>query len=412
MAQKSTLPAAIGLDVGSSRVRCVVGMQEEGAPAPSIIGVGVAETSGVRKGTVVDIEETVSAVTSAVDEAERISGVSVNHGSLGVNGNHLLAVASHGIIAIGSSAREITEQDIARVEEAATVMQLPPNREIIQAFPSNYTIDAQEHIKDPTGMSAMRLEVDTCLVTAGTPFLKNLARAVHQAGFSIDNYVSNPLAAANTLITKRDKELGTVVVDMGAATTGVAVFEEGELLHVAVIPVGSGHLTNDLAIGLRIDVEAAEKLKLEHVDTDPRGHNYDKEISVKELNGEHVKVSQTEVNRIAQARLDEVFDLVDKELKKIKREGMLPGGVLLCGGGAKLGHIDEYAKQAMRLPARVAKPEGFTGLTDKISDPAFATAIGLMLDNLHAAQHKEGALDSILGGSRRFVGGLFRRFRK
>ena len=414
MAQKSTLPASIGLDIGSSQIRCVVGMQEEDAPAPSIIGVGTAPTTSVRKGTVVDIEDTVSAITAAVDEAERISGVAVNHATVGVNGSHILTVGSHGIIAIGSSNREITDSDIERVEEASNVMQLPPNREIIQAFPRSYTVDGQERIKDPAGMNGVRLEVDTALVTAGTPFVKNIARSVNQAGLAVDSYVSNPLAAASCLVTKRDQEVGTVVVDIGAATTGIAVFEESELLHTAVIPVGAGHISNDLAIGLRIDIDTADKIKLEKVSADPktRTHKRGSNVSVKDLKGEDMIVSEFDINSIAQARLDEIFDLIDRELKKIKRDGMLPGGVILTGGGSKMTGIENYAKQSMRLPARTGHPEGFSGIVDKISDPEFSVAIGLMLANLSRHERKDNVVESFMSSSKNIVASLWHRIKK
>lgn len=414
MAQKSTLQVSVGLDIGSSRVRCVVGMQEEDAPAPSIIGVGVAPTTSVRKGTIVDIDDTVSAITAAVDEAERISGVTVNHASVGVNGSHILTVSSHGIIAIGSSSREITDADIERVEEASNVMQLPPNREIIQAFPRSYTLDGQERIKDPAGMSGVRLEVDTALITAGTPFMKNITRCVNQAGLAIDSYVTNPLAAATTAVTKRDQEVGAVVIDIGDSTTGLAVFEESELLHAAVIPVGAGHISNDLAIGLRVDIDTAGKIKLEHVSANPktRTHKHGSNISVKDLKGEDMIISEFDINSIAQARLDEIFDLIDKELKKLKRDGMLPGGAILTGGGANMNGIADYAKKAMRLPARIGAPDGFSGIVDKITDPSFSVAIGLMINNLERSHQKEGPVDSILASTKSAITSLWQRFKK
>lgn len=415
MAQKNTLPVAVGLDIGSANVRCVVGLQEADSPAPSIIGVGVAPTTGVRRGNITDIEETVSAITAAIDEAERVAGINVARASIGINGSHILSVGSHGIVAVGTTSREITTDDVSRAQEAATVMQLPPNREIVQASARKYIIDGQEDIKDPVGMNGLRLEVDSCLITAATPFIKNISRSVNQAGLGIDNYVINPLAAATTLVSKRDRELGCVLVDIGAGTTGMAVFEEEQLMHVAVIPIGSGHITNDLAIGLRTDVDTAEKVKLEHVDASPstKHSRKESEIKVKDLSGESIEVSRRDIADIAQARLDEIFDQVDKELKKIKRDGMLPGGVILCGGGSKLKNIDQYVKYALRLPARVEKPEGFSGIVDKISDPSYGVAIGLMLDNL-SPLHSEGpgAVGGFINSVGDFAKGLIRRIRK
>lgn len=388
MNKKSFSNSAVGLDIGSRYVRCVVGMQEPQAPAPSIIGVGTAANNGVRKGVVVDIEETVSAISQALDEAVRIAGINVNHATIGANGTHLITVGSHGIIAVGAGSREITEQDLARAEEAATVIQLPPNREIIQAFPYNYQVDGQEGVKDPIGMSAVRLEVDTLLVTAATPFIKNVARAVNQAGINIDGFLANPLAAALTVVDKNHRDQGTVLLDIGATTTGVAVYEEGDLLHVGILPIGGGHITNDLAIGLRTEIDVAEKVKLEHVNVSPKtaSAHADRHIKIHD-NGEELTIAQKEIDDIARARLEELFEMVNAELRKIKREGMLPGGAIICGGGANLRGLEDFAKQALRLPAHVGRPHGFSGIVDKVSDPAYATAIGLMLADFSSASN-------------------------
>lgn len=387
-------------------------MQEAEDTGPSIIGVGESKSGGVRKGIITDIEESVSAITAAIDEAERIAGVQISQATVGVNGSHILTITSHGIIAVGSSGRDITEQDLARAEEAATVMQLPPNREIVQVYPRNFTVDGQEHIPDPIGMNGMRLEVDSCLITAGTPFIKNLNRSVNQAGFVVNRYVANPLAASDALLTKEDKELGCVLLDIGAMTTGVAVFEEAELLHVAVLPVGAAHITNDLAIGLRTDIDTAEKIKLEHVEAfakqkgkGSRNHRF------KELSGEEIIITQAEIDNIAQDRLTEIIHLVEAELKKIKKEGNLAAGAILCGGGAKLKNIDEYIKHNLRLPARVHKPHGYAGMADKVADPSYATVVGLMLADLENPHHHSG-IGNVLKSGEGWVKGLINRFRR
>lgn len=405
------------MDLGSSGVRCVIGMQEPDSPAPSIVGFGEAPNKGVRKGVVVDIEETVSAITTAVDEAVRIAGINIQQATVGVNGQHVISLTSHGIIAVGSGNREITEQDLSRVEEAATVIQLPPNRETIQAFARNYQIDGQEQISDPLGMSGMRLEVDTCLITAATPFLKNLTRSAQQAGLHTNSLVPNPLASATTLVNSLHKEKGAVLLDIGASTTGLAVFEDGELLHVAVLPVGSGHITNDLAIGLRTEIETAEKVKIKHVDCSPKqiSSRIDSNIKVKELNGEFLLVSRREINTIAQARLEELFGLVDEELKKINRDGMLPGGAILCGGGAKLTNIDEFAKSALRLPAQAARPFGFSGVIDKVADPSYACAIGLMIEDIKLHNRGNFGLSNVSELAQPIIKGfknLYAKFKK
>ncbi|MBI3983704.1 cell division protein FtsA, partial [Candidatus Microgenomates bacterium] len=345
MNRKLSSQTAVGLDIGSQTVRCVIGQPaEEGGP-PSIVGVGEAPNSGVRKGVVVDIDATVNAISQALEDAERISGIRVNHATVGLNGSHVVAVTSHGIIAVAAGAREITESDVARVQEAAAVIQLPPNREIIQAFARNYKIDGQDNIKEPLGMSGVRLEVDSCLVTAATPFIKNLGRVVSQAGVGIDGLITNPIAAAVSLVDKQRREQGSVLIDIGASTTGVAVFEEGDLLHVAVLPVGGANITNDLAIGLRTEIATAEKIKLEHVsgETKPQGSVRERNLKVKEADGGDLLVALGEVNAIARARLEEIFEMVNSELRKIHREGILPGGAVICGGTANLRQIEEVA---------------------------------------------------------------------
>lgn len=386
MSQTPNSDIYIGLDVGSTKACCVIGLAEEEAPAPSIIGVGSAPLTGVRKGVVVDIEETVSAISAAVEEAERIAGVRVERASIGVNGSHIATLSSQGIIAVGGS-RDITIDDVERVEEAAATVQLPPNREIIQVFARAYSIDGQEHVKDPIGMSGMRLEVETKLVTGATPSLRNLERTITQAGISVDSRVVNPVAAAEVVLDKRQRELGSVVIDLGGGTTGLAVYEEGELLATRVIPVGSSHITNDLAIGLRTDIDTAEKVKREHVRIGGKTRKSQAEsLSIKELSGDVINVSQSEINDIARARLEEIFELVNEEITRVKPDQMLPAGAFLTGGGANVPGIEEFAKEALRLPVKVARPKGFSGIIDKISDPAYAVATGLMLENKQVAR--------------------------
>jgi cell division protein FtsA len=252
----------IGLDIGSTKVCCIVGLQEESAAHPSIIGVGMAPVSGLRKGEVIDIEETVSSITAAVDEAERISGVPIDRATINLDGAHVASMNSTGVIAVGRADQEITVEDVRRAEEAASAVQLPPNREIIQIFPRSFTVDGQTNIKDPVGMNGVRLEVETHIVTGAAPAIKNLHRSIYQAGIDIEGQVLVPLAAARAVLTKKQMELGCALVDIGGGTTGIAIYEEGEILYSSVLPVGASHITNDIAIGLRTDIEVAEKIKL------------------------------------------------------------------------------------------------------------------------------------------------------
>lgn len=382
MAQKPHERTFIGLDVGSTKVCCIVGLLEEEGMAPSVIGVGVSPTSGMRRGVVVDVEETVSSITAAVEEAERISGIPIDRATIAIDGAHVESINSKGVIAVGRADQEITSEDVRRAEEAATAIQIPANREILQVFPRSYTVDAQTNVKDPVGMHGVRLEVETNIITGATPAIKNLNRAIYQAGIDISGQILVPLAASRAVLSKKHRELGAAVVDIGGGTTGIAVYEEGELLYASVLPIGAGHITSDLAIGLRTDVEVAEKIKRKYVKAWPRKEASEK-IRVEEMDGdEEMLISRRELTRIAGARLDEMMHMIKQELAKIQKDGMLPGGIVLTGGGAKMPGIEEFAKQALGLPVVVGKPEGLIGMAEKVSDPAFAAPVGLMLEDM------------------------------
>lgn len=369
-----------GLDIGSSMVRVVVGKVEEGQKNPSIVGVGESPSAGIRKGVIVDIEEAVSSISSALEKVERMTGVAVEHATVAIGGAHVSSVESHGVIAVSRADGEITENDIIRVIDASQAISIPQNREIIHVIPKNFTVDGQAGIKDPLGMTGIRLEVDTVIVQAAAPFIKNLNKALAQAGIQVDDTVLAPLAAAQSALTKRQKELGVVLIDMGGGTTGLVAFEEGELLHTAIIPVGSGHITNDVAIGLRTSIETAEKVKLDYAHALPREINRSDEIDLSEIDpSEEEKVSRHHLAEIAEARLEEIFDLVNKELKKIGRDGQLPAGAVLTGAGAKMPGVLELAKKHLRLPIQLGVPANVTTIIDRVEDPCYATAIGLVL---------------------------------
>jgi len=369
-------------------------LQEEAAAHPSVIGVGVASAEGMRKGVVVDVEETVSSITAAVDEAERISGIAIDHATINIDGAHVSSLNSTGVIAVGRADQEIAVEDVRRAEEAATAVQMPPNREIIQMFPRSFTVDGQTNIKDPVGMNGVRLEVEAHIVTGATPAIKNLQRAVYQAGIDIEGQVMVPLAAARAVLTKKQMELGVAVVDIGGGTTGIAVYEDGEILSSSVLPVGANHITNDLAIGLRTDIEIAEKIKRAYVKISLSKSGGNDKLRIEELGSEGV-VLRRDLNDIAGARLEEIFTMVRKELAKADKDGMLPAGVVLTGGGAKLPGIEELAKHVLQLPVTIGQPSGLSGLIDKVSDPAFAAPVGLMLENMAHAGTSDHSADRL-----------------
>lgn len=399
-----------GLDVGTSTVRCVVGMVDAADPARvSVIGHGSATNLGMRKGSIVHIEDVVDAVVQAVTEAERVSGVHIQSATVNVNGAHVAGINSKGVIAISAANREIDSNDRLRVEEAATIVQLPPNREIIQVFAKNYRVDGQDNIKDPVGMHAVRLEVDTHIVTAATPNLRNLDMVLEKAKVQPMHRTVSSLAASEAVLNRQQKESGTLLLDIGAGTTNIVVIEDGEVQHVAVLPVGGTNVTNDLAIGLRTDLDIAEIVKVKHAslaDSRPTGT-----ITV-EHEGKKHQFDAEDVHLITEARIEELLELVDKELKKIHRSRKLPGGVVIVGGSAKLPGLAAYAKDKLQLAARVGSLQPMGGLIDTVQDPAYAAAVGLMiLDMLliGSAQDAAGQPNNSVFG---MVDGLLRKFKR
>ena len=324
-----------------------------------LLAMVVSRNLGMRKGVVVHIDDAAEAIVQAITEAERVSGVRITGATVNVNGSHVSGMNSRGVIAISSQNREIIQDDRLRVEEAATIVQLPSNREIIQVFAKNYRLDGQDNIKDPVGMHGVRLEVDTHIVTAATPNLRSLDMALDKAQITPHNHTLSSLAAAEAVLERQQKEAGTVLLDIGAGTTNLVVMEDGEVQHVAVLPIGGMHITNDLAIGLKTDLDVAELVKVRHATL---GANVPKrDIRVKVNDQDHVFKAE-DVAMITESRVEELLDYVDKELNRIHRSHKLPGGVVLVGGTSKLPGIAEFTKERLQLAARVGKLHTVSGL--------------------------------------------------
>lgn len=385
----------VGLDIGSSEVRCVVGMLDpNGGNKLSIIGQGKAPNTGVRKGVVVHVDEVSDAIVKALNEAERLSGVRITNATVNVNGAHVTGMNSRGVIAISAADREITPEDRMRVDEAATVVQFPPNREIVQFFAKNYSLDGQRNIKDPVGMHGIRLEVDAHIVTAATPNVRNLDAALEKAEIQSNNHTVSSLAAAEATLTREQKEAGTVVLDIGAGTTNLIVIEDGEVQHVAVLPIGGAHITNDLAIGLKTDLDVAEQVKIEHAslqETKKTTAN----VKIKDVTH---SFDMEDVFMICEARVEELFEYVDKELQRIRRSRKLPGGAVIVGGTSKLPGIAQYAKEKLQIAARIGKINNVTGLVDTVEDARFTTAVGLMLLDMFLIPQETAVQPQQMGG--------------
>jgi cell division protein FtsA len=375
-----------------------------GSNTPSIIGHGSSPNQGMRRGTVVHVDEVSDAIVKAITEAERIAGVSIKRATVNVNGAHVEGINSQGVIAISAADREISADDRLRVEEAATIVSLPQNREIVQFFAKNYSLDGQRNIKEPVGMHGVRLEVDAHIVTASTPNLRNLDMALEKAQVFASHHTVSSLAAAEAVLTRQQKEAGTALLDIGAGTTNLIVFEDGEVQHVAVIPIGGQHITNDLAIGLKTDLEIAETVKLKHANLKSEAKKGS--ILIK-IDNSSESFPADEISMIIEARVDELLEYVQKEFQKIKRVRKLPGGVVLTGGTAKIPGLAEFTRQKLQLASRIAKLENIGGLVDTVEDQSFTIVVGLMLLDMlllpalpptrgSATESAKGILSSIL----------------
>lgn len=383
---QKTGPIYAGIDIGTTNVRVVIGVIGDDDITPTIVGAGKSANRGMRKGTINNVEEVSNAINLAVEDAERISGQRVNSAAISVNGSHIVGLNSKGVIAISGQGHEITADDLQRVEEAASVVQLPANREILQVFAKSYSLDGQDNIKEPYGMSGVRLEVDAHIVTAATPALKNIDKTMQVAGININRHILVGLASAESVLEPKQRESGVAVIDIGSSTTNVIVIEEDDVQHVAVLPVGSNNLTNDLAIGLKTDLDIAEKVKIDHASA--LGHEKKLKKNIEVVSGDDTRhVFERElVDDIVAARLDETFELISRELKKIGRDGKLPGGLVLVGGGALLNGIDEFVRNKMALPVKIGLPKNYSGIIDTTNTPEYSAAVGLMMLDAGFAQ--------------------------
>jgi cell division protein FtsA len=362
--------------VGTTTVRCVVAHIDGTTGAPTIVGVGSAPNSGMRKGTVVTLSGPAQAIDDALGEAERMSGYQVDAATISINGTHIVSTHTDGMIAVGAADHEITRDDLIRIEEVATLGKVPANREILDVVPHSYRLDGQDNIKDPLGMTGTRLEIDAHVVSALTPHLVNVQKAADTAKVQPKSIVVAGVAAAKAVLSEQQLENGVALVDIGGTTTNIAIYEEGDLQYAAVLPLGGINITNDLAIGLKTDPEIAEIVKVQHATAINRHENSG--VSLKH-GGQMYTFDTRDIDEIVEARLEEIFDAVQHELKRAGRAGKLPSGVVLTGGTAQLKDIVSYAKESLGLAARIGKTSGYGGVADNIEKPQFATAVGLML---------------------------------
>ena len=367
----------VGIDVGTSKVCALIGeVSRDGSL--TIVGKGVVPASGLKKAVVVNIDQTVRSIANAVDHAERLSGYQIDRAFVGVGGQHVESQNSRGAVAVSSHNREVGREDVNRALEVARALSIPSNREVLHVLPRGFIVDGQEGVKDPLGMSAVRLEIETHIVTAGGTAVRNLAKCVQAANVKIDELVANSLASAEACLSETERDLGVAVADIGAGTIDLALFLDGSPFKTVVIPVGGNNVTNDVAIGLKTSLPAAEELKIQYGSCDLAGVKGDEMINVETLGEEEgLRINRRDLCEIIEARMREIFEMIHAEIRSVG-DGMLPAGIVLTGGAAQLHGVAALGREVLKMPVRVAGPVGVGGLTDNIMNPAFSTAIGLL----------------------------------
>lgn len=370
----------VALDIGTTKICALIAEVE---PPPRnvmrIVGVGTVPSKGIRRGVVVNVGEVTASIVEAVHRAERTSGYEVASAYVGLAGSHINAINSRGVVAISRGERGVRPVDIERALEAARAIDIPHNREILHIIPRSFAVDGEEGVRDPIGMQAYRLEVEAHIVTGATTSIYNLIKCVQNAGIQIDALVLEPLASGDAILTDIEREMGVALVDIGGGTTDIAIFIEGSIWHTAVLPTGGEQVTKDVAVGLRTPFDTAEEIKIKY------GHA----LSHTVLADETVKVAmfgedgQQQISRhflseIIEARTEEILEVVLKEIKRSGYDGLLPAGIVLCGGTAELAGIRDLARDVMGLPVRVGEPHDLQGLVDTLQRPAFATSVGLL----------------------------------
>lgn len=385
-----------GMDIGTTHVRVIVGeLNTDGTI--SIVGVGTSPSNGLKKGVIVDLDKTVEAITDAVEEAERMVGSAIPSTFLGIIGSHVQLIDNRGVVAVAGADKEITEDDVERVLQAAKVIALPPDREIIDVIPREFIVDGYDGIYDPVGMIGVRLEVDAMVITGTITSLRNLYRCVERAGLEIEGTVLTSLANAEVALSRDELELGTVLVDIGGGTTEISVYQNGHLKNISVLPIGGDHITNDIAVGLKTTLQNAERLKLDHGIAARHLAADDKAIELPQISGKKPRIVPVkELAMIIESRLVEILHIAAEELADMGYQEPLPGGIVLTGGVSLTRGIVELAEQVLQSSVRVAQP-GYVG----VKSPIYSTAVGIIHYIQHTQMHNlrgfRGSRASILG---------------
>jgi len=377
----------VGLDIGTTKT-CAIVADVVDSQKVNIIGIGTYPSTGIRKGVIVNIESTVEAIRKAVDEAELMAGVQINSVYAGIAGSHIKGFNSRGVIAVKEN--EVGAADIRRVIGAAKAVAIPQDREILHILPQAFTVDEQDGIKDPMGMSGVRLEAEVHIITGAVTSSQNITKSIQRAGLDVSELILQPMASSESVLFNEERELGVILVDIGGGTTDIAIFKNGSIWHTAVIPIGGNHITNDIAVGLRTPVAEAEKIKIKYGCALRREDLAQETIEVPGVGGRSPRVlSRHFMSEIIESRVTEIFKLVSQEIKKCGQMEMVASGLVITGGSALMDGMDEVAEKVLDLPVRIGFPEQIGGVADVVRSPMYATGVGLILHSVRTRENPE-----------------------
>ena len=365
-----------GIDIGTTKICAIVGEVWQGQLR--IIGLGIVPSKGVRKGMIVNAAEASAAIAKAVEKAEQTSGYDLSQAYINVAGEHIACYNNAGVSAINRNGSGVTVEDVGRALDAAQAIPVPRNRQVLHVIPQNFKVDNQGGVLSPLGMHGARLEVDAHIVTAATPALMNLTQCADNVGIQAEDFVLNALASGEAVLESTERNMGVIVADIGGGTTDIALYVDGSAWHTKVVPIGGSHITNDIAIGLRVPFEVAERVKLQYGDCRPDQIDSSFVFTVEPFSGEKIQVGRQDLASVIEARVEEMFQIVLNEIRESGYDGLLPAGIVLTGGCAQLRGIADVAQRVLGVPARVASPKNLVGLVDALKGPAYTTSIGLM----------------------------------
>ncbi len=378
----------VGLDIGTTKISAIIAEMEPETRDLKIVGVGVSPSEGLRRGVVVNLEKTVASIARAVEEAERMAGVQVKGVYAGIAGDHIRSINSRGVIAVSRKDNEISQADVDRVIDAAKAVAIPMDREIIHIIPQEFIVDDQVGIKDPIGMSGVRLEAEVHIITGAVTSAKNICKSITRAGLKVHDLVLEPLASSHAVLGPDERDLGVALLDIGGGTTDVAVFCEGSIRHTAIVPLGGASVTNDIAIGLRTPIDQAERIKIEHGLALVSMVGPLEKLTVTGVGGRGDReIPRSQLASMIEPRMEEIFTLANREMKKSHYAELLGAGAVLTGGTSLLPGAVELAEQIFEMPVRRGVPSGLSGLMENVRDPRYATGVGLIL---HAVLNEGG----------------------